>query len=166
MAESLSHSQSLRVIGQDLDAFGIDSFELAKSGDDYIVWLEYSEFARRLSAAKRFFSRLGQKILGRDVTEREVPTRLYFTPSGLLSADTQRRLKRKISSSSSDRRDLSFGLRVIGDYLDRKQAREFTVLWSRDSATISHDHNEERFTSQNLYDLGIAMYLKRSSRTR
>ena len=28
MAESLSHAQSLRVVGQDLDALGVDSFEL------------------------------------------------------------------------------------------------------------------------------------------
>jgi hypothetical protein len=36
MAESLSYAQSLRVVCQDLDALGVDFFELAKWGDDYI----------------------------------------------------------------------------------------------------------------------------------
>jgi hypothetical protein len=36
MVESLSYAQSLRVVGQDLNALGVDFFELAKWGDDYI----------------------------------------------------------------------------------------------------------------------------------
>jgi hypothetical protein len=37
-AVTLSYAQALRVIGQNLIPLGIDSFELAKWGDDYIVW--------------------------------------------------------------------------------------------------------------------------------
>ena len=64
MAEPLSYAQSLRVVGQDLDALGIDSFQLAKWDDDYIVWPERTEFARKLSAEKGFLSKITQKILG------------------------------------------------------------------------------------------------------
>jgi hypothetical protein len=52
MAESLSYAQSLRVVGQDLDALGVDSYQLAKWGDDYIVWPERIEFRRKLSVEK------------------------------------------------------------------------------------------------------------------
>ena len=106
------------MVGQDLDALGVDSFELAKWGDDYIVWPERTEFTKTLSAEKRFLSKITQKILGHEDSAREIPNRLYFTPSQILWADTQRRLKRKISGSPSDLRDLSFVLRVLGDYLD------------------------------------------------
>ena len=164
MAEPLSYAQSLRVVGQDLDAFGVDSFELAKWSDDYIVWPEATELARKLSTEKGFFSKVTRRILGHP--EKEIPTRLYFTPADIVSADTQRRLNRKASASSPDRRDLSFVLRVLGDYLDRRNARQFTISWSKNSITIRYDQKQESFTAENLYDFGIRMYLKRSSRAR
>jgi hypothetical protein len=163
MAEPLSYAQSLRVVGQDLDALGVDSFELAKWGDDYIVWPERTEFTKTLSAEKRFLSKITQKILGHEDSAREIPNRLYFTPSQILWADTQRRLKRKIGSPS-DRRDLSFVLRVLGDYLDRKKPGQFTISWSKNSIMISYDQIQESLTSENLYDFGIHMYLRRSTR--
>ncbi len=164
MAESLSYGQSLRVV-QDLDALGVDFFELAKWGDDYIVWPGHAEFTRKLSAEKRFLSKITQKILGHEDSAREIPNRLYFTPSQILWADTQRRLKRKISGNPSDLRDLSFVLRVLGDYLDRKNPGQFTISWSKDSIMISYDQKQESFTAENIYDFGIGMYLRRSTRT-
>ncbi len=165
MAESLSHAQSLRVVGQDLDALGVDFFELAKWDDDYIVWPGHAEFTRKLSAKRGFLSKITQKILGHEYSAREIPNRLYFTPADIIWADTQRRLKRKISGSPSDLRDLSFVLRVLGDYLDRQKAGQFTISWSQDSIMISYDQKQESFTAENLYDFGIGMYLRRSTRT-
>ncbi|SRR6266508_4558370 len=165
MAESLSYAQSLRVVGQDLDAIGVDSFELAKWGDDYIVWPVRAEFTRKLSAEKGFLSKITQKILGHDDSDEEIPNRLYFTPAEILWSDTQRRLERQ-SDSPSDRRDLSFLLRVLGDYLDRKNPGQFTISRFNNSIMISYDHRQESLTSENLYDFGIHMYLRRSNRAR
>jgi hypothetical protein len=162
MGEPLLHARALRVIGQDLDELGVDCFQLAKSGDDYIVWPERTESTRR-SVEKGFFSKIIQKILGETNSDRELPNRLYFTPTEIVSADAQRRLKRKISDSPSDRRDLSFVLRVLGNYLDRQRAADFAIRWSKYSAMVSYGQNEEYFTVQNLYDLGISMYLKRAT---
>jgi len=166
MAEPLSYAQSLRVVGQDLDVLGVDSFQLAKWDDDYIVWPERTEFTIKLSAEKGFLSKITQKILGQDDSVKELPNRLYFTPSEIVWADTQRRLQRKISAGPSDRRDLSFVLRVLGNYLDRKRAPDFAIRWSTYSAMISYGQTEEYFTVENLYDLGISMYLKRRDRER
>jgi hypothetical protein len=163
MAESLSYAQSLRVVGQDLDALGVDSFELAKWGDDYIVWL--AEFTRKPSAEKGFLSKITQKILEHDDSHKEIPNRLYFTPAQIVWSDVQRRLKRQ-SDSPSDRRDLSFVLRVLGDYLDRKNPGQFTISCFSNSITISYDDKQESVTSENLYDFGIHMYLRRSTRRR
>jgi hypothetical protein len=162
MDEPLLYAQALRVVGQDLDALGVGSFQLAKSGDDYIVWPERTEFMTKLSVDQGFLSKIIQKMLGDD-SEKELPNRLYFTPSEIVSADTQRRLNRKISDSPSDRRDLSFVLRVLGNYLDRQRAADFAIRWSKYSAMVSYGQNEEYFTVENLYDLGISMYLKRAT---
>jgi hypothetical protein len=155
MAELLSYAQALRVIGQELDALSVDSFELARWGDDYVVWPKRTE-----RADKGLVSKITQMILGHDDSSREIPNRIYFTSTEILWADTQRRLKRQIGSPT-DRRDRSFVLRVLGDYLDRKNARHFTISWSRDSTSIRYDQIQEIFTTQNLYDLGIRMYLRR-----
>jgi hypothetical protein len=163
MAESLSYAQSLRVVGQDLDALGVDSFELAKCGDDYIVWP--AEFPRKPSAKKGFLSKITQKIVEHDDSNEEIPDRLHFAPADILWSDIQRRLKRQ-SDSPSDRRDLSFVLRVLGDYLDRKNAGQFTISCFNNSITIGYDDKQESLTSENLYDFGIRMYLRRSSRAR
>jgi hypothetical protein len=166
MAEPFSNAQALRVVGQDLDVLGVDSFELAKWGDDYIVWPKRSEFTRKLSAEKGFLSKITLKLLGHHDSAKELPNRLYFTRAEIISADMQRRLRRRSPGSPPDGRDLSFVLRVLGDYVDRKNAGQFTISWSKNSITMTYDQKQESFTSDNLYDFGIRMYLRRSTRPR
>ena len=60
-AVTLSYAQALRVIGQNLIPLGIDSFELAKWGDDYIVW-EHGGAARDLSANRVFSRKLPERL--------------------------------------------------------------------------------------------------------
>jgi len=161
----LSHAQALRVIGQNLIPLGIDSFELAKWGDDYIVW-EHGGAARDLSAKQTFFKKITRKIVGHADSEREILNRIYFSHVEIFNSDMEHQSKRSISDSPSDLRDLSFVLRVLGGYLDRKAAREFTISWSTNSIKLRYDQKEENFTLQNLYDFGISMYLKRTDRRR
>jgi len=164
MPEHLSYTQELRVIGQNLDVFGIDGFDLARLGAVYAV--ESAQLTRKVSAEKGFLSKITQKILGREEPDEEIPTVLHFTAADISSTDTQRRLKRKPSDNPTDRRDLSFVLRVVGDFLDRKNAQQFTISYSKDSIRLYYDQKQEQFTPQTLYDYGIHMYLKRSSRDR
>ena len=163
-AVTLSYSQILRVIGQDLEPLGINSFELAKWGDDYIVWTEHSEFGRELSGKRTFFEKITQKLLRHTDSDKETPHRRYFSRVEILLADIERQSKRRILISPSNLRDLSLVLRVLGDYLDRKAAGEFTISWAPNSIKVRYDQKEESFTLQNLYDFGVHMYMKRSDR--
>ena len=110
--------------------------------------------------------KITQKMLGHSDSDRETPHRRYFARSEILVADLDRQSKRRISNSPSDLSDLSLELRVLGDYLDRKVAGEFTISWAPNSVKVRYDHKEEKFTLQNLYDFGIHMYMKRSDRRR
>ena len=161
-AVTLSYAQALRVIGQDLVPLRTNSFELAKWGDDYIVWMENGELAEYLSAKKTFFEKITQKILGHADADGEIPNRLYFSSSDIFFANIKRESKRRTANSPRDLRDLSFVLRVLGGYLDRKLARELTISWSTNSIKVRYDQKEESFTTENLYDFGINMYLKRT----
>lgn len=165
---TLSYSRILRVIGQDLEPLGITSFELAKWGDDFSVWMNQSESERKLSTKRTVFEKIIQKILGHSDSHRETRHRRYFSSGEILLADIERQSKRGISNSPSDLHNLSLEWRGLGDYLDRKAAGEFTISWAPapNSIKVRYDQKEESFTVQNLYDFGIHMYLKRADRPR
>jgi hypothetical protein len=76
---------------------------------------------------------------------------------------------RRGSDSGQERHNLSLALRVVGDYLDRHRAVAFDISWARQSVTVKYQspadgHKDANFTVQNLNDLGVGMYLRRSSR--
>jgi hypothetical protein len=69
----------------------------------------------------------------------------------------------------ADAHKLAQVLRVVGDYLDRKEASAFTVsmfvhLLSVAYETGSGHQINESFTTENLYDRAVHMYLRRSKR--
>ncbi len=70
---------------------------------------------------------------------------------------------------TSDTHTISSGLRLVGDYLDQKGAVTFNIQWSIESVRVrfeaaSGDPKETSFTMQNLKDLAVVMYLRRSRR--
>lgn len=162
--ETLSYAQSLRVIGQQLDGLGVDSFKLDKRGDQYIVQRDDSESAENLSREKTFPGSTREKIRGSRSFSREISKPLHFSTPDILRSDNAGRLRRGEPGGMPDVRNLSLVLRVIGDYLDRKSADDFAISWSTYSVKVSFGQKQESFTVDNLYDLGVHMYLKRSNR--
>lgn len=162
-AITLSHSQALRVIGQNLVSINCDSFILITAGDDYVVTPHPFEPTVSVRSKKAFLDQLLGNRFRRGKADRTALTRFFFSRSEILISNLQRQAKRRIGSPT-DVRDLSFVLRVLGDYLDKKSAREFSISWSPQLITVQHGGKEELFTRENVYDFGIRMYLKRSNR--
>jgi hypothetical protein len=164
-AETLSYAQSLRVIGQDLQGLGIGSFELDKSGDQFMVRMSSDEPAPR-SRKFTFLDRVVGRSRGSETSARRIANPIQFSRSKILWSDNENRLKRSEANAMPDARNLSLVLRVVGDYLDRKGIGDFAILWSTDSVKVSYGKKVESFTIQDLYDLGVRMYLRRSNRLR
>lgn len=164
-AETLSYAQSLRVIGQDLQGLGIGSFELDKSGDQFMVRMSSDEPAPR-SRKFTFLDRVVGRSRGSETSARRIANPIQFSRSKILWSDNENRLKRSEANAMPDARNLSLVLRVVGDYLDRKGIGDFAILWSTDSVKVSYGKKVESFTREELYDLGVRMYLRRSSRLR
>lgn len=162
-AGPLSYSQALRVIGQNLISLGPEQFELVKSGDGYLVRLPKAEVTVLLPAKSSFLGKLVNKIRGSAEPEAKTSHSISFNEMAILRSDIEQQAKRR-TDSPRDARDLSFALRVVGNYLDRRLAREFTIWVSVDGVKVQYDQKQDMFTRQQLYDLGIQMYLKRSSR--
>jgi hypothetical protein len=70
---TLSYSRILRVIGQDLEPLGVNSFELAKWGDDFSVLMNQSDAGRELPTRRTVFEKFMQKILGHSDSPKETP---------------------------------------------------------------------------------------------
>lgn len=156
-----SFAQSLRVIGQDLEGLGVKAFELGKVADDYVVDMDCHGPERKLRD-KSLLTRITKKIHG--VNDPPVPNPLRFTTEQIVWADIERGSHRGQSGGVPDAGKLSLVLRVLGNFLDEREASEFTICWSSDGARVSYDRKVESFTNDNLYDLGVRMYLRRSNR--
>lgn len=159
---TFSYAQSLRVIGQALQALHIEVFRLEKNDDEYIVRLGRGRSAGKLLWEATFVKSIAEKLLGPSDLVR-------YDSSDIDRLETKGRLGRGCLNSVPDAENLSLALRALGDYLDQKRARDFLISWSEHSVrvkyvTVRQDLKEEDFTLENLYDRGVHMYLRRSNR--
>ena len=159
-----SYAQSLRAIGQALERLRINAFALQKNGENYIVSKWEPSFLKNISA----------KVWGtggRDqtpLTAQECRNSLVYSSSDTKRLQTYGRSRRG-SNVNQNTYNVSLGLRVVGDYLDKKRAVAFDIWWSIESVRVRYEtpaggSKETTFTVQNLQDLGVGMYLRRSSR--
>jgi hypothetical protein len=139
-AANLSNAQSLRVIGQALDALRIKAFDLRKSGHNYTIQVE-------------------RKDSDKGPTEE-----IHFATSQILWTHVARALTRKTSDGVTDPHNLSFLLRVLGHHLDTEAVDDFIIFWSTKAVKVVYGKKEECFTLPNLYKFGTGMYLKRPNR--
>jgi len=162
-AQTLSYAQTLRVIGQHLDGLNVDSFELIKNGDEYVVRIDSKEPTGK-SSERSLLKSVAEKIWRSDKSPAPRPNAVRFTAVQVIYSDIENQFKRRDPNAMPDARNLSLTLRVLGDYLDRRVAGDFAISWSTNSVRASYGQKVESFTLENLYDLGVRMYLKRSSR--
>ena len=163
--EAPTNAQSLRVIGQQLADFFIDSFEVEKNRDEYFIWLHRGE-GNGTSRAKAFLNSLSQNIRQSPDTTDQNPTPMRLQHAQILHADNENRLRRLQPTEMPDPHRLSTLLRVLGDYLDRKGADEFAIVYDRAALTVRYGQKSESLRVDDLYDLGVHMYLRRSNRSR
>jgi len=129
---NMMHANSLRVIGQSLEAAGIAAFELEKNDQSYVV-------------CSACVTRGGESILrnalgGNDLSAHQSrANRLFcFRPADISRLDAQAQKKRKSQFGSVTRTPttLSHRLRALGDHLDRIQVSVFRIVWTLDSVII------------------------------
>jgi len=159
-----SYSQSLRVIGQALEVLRINAFALEKRDEKYIVHNWEPSFLKGIT--DKVWGTGDADEMG--LTPQRAPENLVYTNSDTNRLETQGKSRRD-SGDGLDAHKLSLGLRVLGDFLDRKGAVAFDIGWFIQSVTVKYEtraggHNEANFTLQNLRDHEIDMHLRRSCR--
>ncbi len=106
---TLSYAQSLRVIGQALEALSIDTFELEKRGEEYIVRVERSQSAGKLSWEESFLKSIAEKIWGSDDSAKEIANPARFASSDVDRLEAEGRSKRGKPTVMPDTKNLSLG---------------------------------------------------------
>jgi hypothetical protein len=163
---SLSYAQSLRAIGESLEVLGVSAFDLEKDDGNYIVRLTDSKPTRKTN----FVKRIAGKLRGSRKSDKQATTKpLRYTPSDISRLLAEQQSRHGKTNVMADAHKLAQVLRVLGDHLDRKQARVFTLSASSDSVAVWFETNSvqqkrETYTVANLYDMAVHMYLRRSKR--
>jgi hypothetical protein len=163
----MSHAKSLRVIGQILEAAKVETFELEKHGQRYLVW----------SAA---LTKEGKLILRNALQDNDfasqnnrqaIPNVFCFNPVDISRLDARAQKRRRNQSSSATRPStmLSHQLRSLGDHLDRIEVSAFHIMWTAGSVILGYqplngEWNYRTFTAEELRQRGLHRRLLRSSR--
>ena len=146
-----------------LENLRISAFVLEKQADKYIVRDWEPSFLRGIA----------DEIWGLDDSRLASRTKQSADLLAYDKADTDRLenigRKNRESGMMNTTYEISSGLRVVGDYLDKQRAVAFSVWWTAEWVTVRYQKaagapNETNFTLQNLQDRKIGMYLRRSSR--
>jgi hypothetical protein len=160
---TLSNAQSLRVIGQDLDALGVKLFHLGKRNSEYTLWVEEAKSVPPAGKQRPLFNKITQALMARSESG-EISQPIRLSNSEILWAHVAQGIKRKAADGVTDH-NLSLLLRVLGEHLDQKAIDDFIIFWSGNWVKVVYGNKEENFTVLNLYEVDANMHLKRSSRS-
>lgn len=175
---SYSDSQSLRAIGQDLEALHVKSFDVEKHDDSYIVWVKdeplppgkpaYQKLARTLLDTIRL------KLQGEPPAQKEnsAPTsswvnQLRYTSEDLDQLEQNGQARRTDPHRTPDGHSLSQLLRALGGYLSRRSFRLQAISWREEFVSIVYqtpqgERELDNFRLDSIYDLWVHMYLRRN----
>jgi hypothetical protein len=161
---SLSYSESLRAIGHSLEVSGVSTFGLEKQGNDYIVRPAGS------TTKNNFLNRIAEVLKRPRNPSEQSSEPLCYTPSDILRLTGQQQSQHRKADAMPDAHKLAQILRMVGYYLDRKEARTFTIFVSGHLLMVWYEtsgghQKRESFNLENLYDLAVHMYLRRWKRS-
>lgn len=161
-----SCGQTLRAIGQALESWHLEDFDLESHGEDFIVRGVKRDAPRRLNLSQTF-----QRLFSRKPTGPTNFVMLHYTPEEIDRLEKEGQAKRTPSSETPDLSSLSQILRSLGSYVDGKGGRLLEIHRKQlspvlQSVTLKYQtyqgevKEEERETSA-VYDLSVHMYMQR-----
>jgi hypothetical protein len=162
----MSHAKSLRVIGQLLEAAKVESFELEKLGQQYLVWSDSLTKEGELILRNA----LQDDNFGTQKNRSAIPNVFCFNPADIsrLDARAQKRRRNQSSSTMPSSILLSHQLRSLGDHLDRIELNAFHIMWAAASVVLGYqpvhgDWSYRTFTAEELRQRDLHRKLLRSS---
>ena len=165
----MAYAQSLRVIGQSLDAARLVNFELENDGKSYLM--RSDSLTQTSEWILRDAVREGESTVAMSQSST-VNRSLVFTQAVVSRLDAQGQKRR---NSSLPRGEASKGisqlLRALGDHLDSAQARAFRISWSPLSVSVEYQRvngaeDSRTFSVEKLQELSSRTKFRWSNQTR
>jgi hypothetical protein len=165
----MAYAQSLRVIGQSLDAARLVNFELENDGQSYLMrsdsLTQASEWILR-NALRENESTVAMSPSG------TVSRSLVFTPAVVSRLDAQGQRRRNSSLSRAEAsKGISQLLRTLGDHLDSAQAGALRISWSPLSVSVEYQRvngaeDSRTFSVEKLQELSSRTKFRQSTLAR
>jgi hypothetical protein len=183
LIDAAYYSRHLRVIGQDLEKLKLTTFNLECSNGSYLVWLRLDTTPARQHPLVRitrnriqrlWHSRSQGSTLAREETytdsSAQTGKRLRYSIEDLDRIEIERQQLRCFPNGTLDGHGLSQLLRTVGEVVHQSGEKLLAISWQEFSIimVVENAHGRKQmdaYRPDNLYDLWVRMYLKRSSRT-
>jgi hypothetical protein len=137
-AESMTHSRSLRVIGQRLELSKISQFQIEHDGEDYTVTSDLmsrtAQWILRYATTQDIFAPSGQQAAHTVLNLNPIT----FTQADLIRLDSWEARRRRELLEIQPPTKLSHLLRILGAQLDKNAARAFSIFWTPNSVVVDY----------------------------
>lgn len=175
----MSIAQELRAVGQGLESFDVEDFDLEGETGEYFALgvSDLSVVTERKLNLKRLAEKLRRGFTGEHPSDRKLAEvgpevlRILFTPEGILRLEAAGMAKRNsVSAGIPNFTKLAQALRMIGEYLDAKSARLLKVQKRGSYITFDYATADERCASEQwklakLYDQWVEISKQRREKS-
>ena len=163
------YARDFRVIGYDLEAKGVEDFELESEGANYLVLGRTKVAQPSQKGFVRGLRTLWEKLQNRGPKPAAEPEKMVYTSDSIDGLRKEAQEKRRQVEAMPTTHNMSQVLRAVGAYLDLKKARLLRVSKQGPWLTLQYEVEQgnrivEEFTVSTLYDFCVRMYLKRRGR--
>lgn len=180
--ENRSYSESLRALGQNLDARHLKAFNLQCRDNFFLIWKRAGNSAAKSSHSQVFRKRPlhGTRTSVGDQSKKQIKNfneryssevpELVYSPDEIGRLQNNGRARRRKPNGMPDDHSLGQILRTVGYHLDQKGARLLEISRRATAVSIAMETAEgrreiEKFRLDTLYTRWVRMYLHRSTRT-
>ena len=175
LPEARNQSQALRTIGQALEEIHLDSFEIVSEGRELVIRAEAAALKKSARREDReiglgaLWRRLRNRYLAQQRSSRHTkrPLEMRYGSQELIHLDRNRKSRSSTEPKKPDVYNLPEMLRLVGAYLDIKQALLLRLSKQEQQLTIKYRTERGEIKTENhdvasFYDLSVHLYLKRT----
>ena len=173
MSEPLSYAQSLRLIGQMLEALRIESFSITVQADDFVVRDKTRNRSQLTPREKAFLAKLQSSHAAAQDKEnaRKLAAGIFewqVTRADLEGLEREGQAKRRIDNLTPESHSLPQVLRVAGAIVDQKRGRLISISNDTQAVILEYESSSgqkasDEYTLPTLYDFWVRMYKRRAT---
>jgi hypothetical protein len=167
----LDYAQTLRVVGQVLEAVDAEAYDVVRHANRYLVRCKTKQSQRPgLSLALRMWRRT--LSLGGVGRRPSMNVETLYTLADILRLDEKGKEKRRDPRGNPDPFSVSSVLRATGDFINRKGNCRLLLVSSRDHRSVAvlfetpqGVRKVEEYSLSSFYEYWVEMYVRRKTTT-